>query len=562
MKPSRAAAFLVPLLAVLLAASGPAERLVRIDRSDAALVALRSLGIDVAQELRTCWLARVGPEEVRALAGLGVPVRRIDTPARGRTYLLVRVGDANALGALRRLGRVEPVEDSTAVFWTVAGDPLRVLPPEIPRKPLSPVSLLPGLRANPASPAAGAAPLVPDPAVRELVNRIEINNMLNSVRTLQDFRTRYATTPGCRAAGDYLAGYFRALGLETSLQPFTVSGFSGRNVVAQKRGTTEPKEIVIICAHYDSTSPVASRYTNAPGADDDGSGTAGVMEAARILSGRAMDFTVRFIAFDGEELGLLGSSAYAAAARAAGESILAVVNLDMIGYPDELPEDLDAVTNRESSWLLDRIQETASTYTTLSTQKVINPGDVYSDHAPFWDVGYSAMLVIEDSDPTPPNPYYHTVNDLVSTLNPRFFEDMERASFGLTVELGQPIRAGAPATPRNPAAAVSLYTGVFSAAADVTLTWTPVAGAAGYNVYRSTTPHANASKVNATPLAVAAFADRGLAAGSDYYYTIRAVSAAGVESNPSREVDVVLATDIPLTPAAAWLGRGLRRDFR
>ena len=104
--------------------------------------------------------------------------------------------------------------------------------------------------------------------------------------------------------------------------------------------------MVIVCAHYDSTSTQAT--THAPGADDNASGTAAVMEMARVLAGYQFDYTIKFIAFSAEEWGLYGSRHYAQAAKQRGEQIVGVVNLDMIGYVDLEPEDLDIVVDGQS----------------------------------------------------------------------------------------------------------------------------------------------------------------------------------------------------------------------
>jgi Zn-dependent M28 family amino/carboxypeptidase len=125
-------------------------------------------------------------------------------------------------------------------------------------------------------------------------------------------------------ARDNIQAWFESLGLTTSLDAFSYSSSTYYNVVGELTGVTNPDEIYIIGAHYDSVDN--------PGADDNASGTAAVMEAARVLSNYQFDATIRFITFDREEQGLYGSSAYAAAAALAGENILGMVNLDMIAY--------------------------------------------------------------------------------------------------------------------------------------------------------------------------------------------------------------------------------------
>ena len=103
---------------------------------------------------------------------------------------------------------------------------------------------------------------------------------------------------------------------------------TGRNVLATKTGTKYPNRQYIICAHYDDMPSGAL----APGADDNGSGTCAVLEAARLLAPFSFDYTIIFVAFDEEEQGLIGSHAYADTAYNKGDSILGVFNYDMIAW--------------------------------------------------------------------------------------------------------------------------------------------------------------------------------------------------------------------------------------
>ena len=105
---------------------------------------------------------------------------------------------------------------------------------------------------------------------------------------------------------------------------------AGEKKVATQLGTTHPDSIFIICGHYDSTSEVPE--TDAPGADDNASGTATVLTVADLLSPYSFEYTIKYICFSGEEQLLIGSSAYAQDAATAGMKIVGVLNFDMTGY--------------------------------------------------------------------------------------------------------------------------------------------------------------------------------------------------------------------------------------
>jgi photosystem II stability/assembly factor-like uncharacterized protein len=205
------------------------------------------------------------------------------------------------------------------------------------------------------------------------------------------------------------------------------------NVVATMPGTTDPEEIYIICGHYDSISQMPETY--APGADDNGTGTVGVIEAARVLKNYSFESTLRFVCFSREEQGLVGSGAYAREARARGDSIVAALNFDMIGYVDSAPEDLDVLYNGISEWLADEYMAAAALYVT--DLDIIKKYATYvgSDNSSFWDYNYPSFCGIEDSPLN--NPYYHRTTDRISTLDFDFYTDVVQAAVATLAELAR-----------------------------------------------------------------------------------------------------------------------------
>jgi hypothetical protein len=530
---------------LLFLSSFPANRgplsLIRIPKSpDLAFRVLSRLQIDVRQELGSCLLALADREDMALLRRNGVRFSILTRNAAGGDILVVRTDSPDALAALRSAGQAVAVEPGTAVFWTDAGDPSEAVPAGLPRKALSPrtvrLDLRPAASAGRPSPQAASQ----DPLIDLIVDQVSTSNLGSGVQSLQDFQTRYASTSNCEASGQYILDAFSGLGLDdVRFAPFTFAGsYNSRNVVAEKTGETYPDDIVIICAHYDSTSPAASRLTLAPGADDNASGTAAVLEAARVLASYRLDFTVRFIAFSAEEWGLYGSRAYAAAAGLAGERIVGVINLDMIAFADTMPEDLQVIVNPASGWLADRFLDAAISYGQLGATKTVDASFVYSDHAPFWDGGYPALLAIEDDPLT--NPYYHKTTDTFDKLNPGFFTSATRASVGLLAELAQPLREGYPKTPVGLTATPVVYSALFSALKAVRVTWSAQAGAAGYNIYRTNSSHLDYVKVNDSLVVGTMYSDAGVRADLPYYYVVTAVGATGLESNRSREALVAL----------------------
>jgi hypothetical protein len=218
----------------------------------------------------------------------------------------------------------------------------------------------------------------------------------------------------------------------------------------------------------------------------------------------------------------------------------------MIGYADAMPEDLDLIVNSFSEWLAERLKLAAGSYAGLATRKVVTASANYSDHAPFWDRGYPAVLAIEDQPLH--NPYYHKTTDTADKLNDVFLVSSTRAALAVLAELAQPCNPAVPKTPVGLDGRVGTYSALFSAIRAVRLTWTADSSAAGYNLYRSTTSHLNYQRLNSALLTGTSFTEKFLSPALDYYYVVTAVGSGGRESNYSREIWVKADT------AGSWTG--------
>ena len=196
-----------------------------------------------------------------------------------------------------------------------------------------------------ASPAAAVPPLpTPEVVVHDIALRISGARMKKDVEKLVSFGTRHTlssqTDPkrGIGAAVRWAEAEMKSFGLETLQTCDTVTGrrvptpTKVCNAVAIQRGTERPNDVVIITGHIDSrvTDPMNFK-ADAPGANDDGSGTAAVLEAARVLSKHKFRGTIVYAALSGEEQGLLGGKILADYAKAKGWNVIANLNNDIIG---------------------------------------------------------------------------------------------------------------------------------------------------------------------------------------------------------------------------------------
>ncbi len=213
---------------------------------------------------------------------------------------------------------------------------------------------------------------------------------------------------------DYIHDTFKELGYVPDIQAYQSEGRTVKNLVAELVGTSVPREIVVVGAHYDSV-------LGSPGANDNGSGVAAMLELARLLKDRKPGRTVRFVAFVNEEPPFyyteeMGSRVYATRARERGERITAMLSLETIGYYSDAPGSqhypfpfsffypdianfIGFVGNLSSRSLVHGALDAFRRHTAFPSEGVAAPGWItgigWSDHWSFWRVGYPAIMITD-----------------------------------------------------------------------------------------------------------------------------------------------------------------------
>jgi hypothetical protein len=286
-----------------------------------------------------------------------------------------------------------------------------------------------------------------DPAIVSALAAVHIDSLVLDLERLTGEQTvdvgngpesilsRHKLNAGNALAADWLQQRFVALGYTPVVQGFNAG--TGENILAEKVGTLHPDRKVIICGHYDA---MPGGPVNAPAADDDGSGTCSVLEAARVLAPFTFENTIVFALWDEEEQGKVGSAYYAGVAAANDDTIAAVINMDAISY-DGNGDGLMRIHTRpvaNSLAIKDSALMVNTTYGLNLNIAINNPGATYSDHASFWSEGYGAILVIEDFD-NDGNPHYHTPTDLLQYMDLAYWQDLTRLSIGTTAVLAVPV---------------------------------------------------------------------------------------------------------------------------
>jgi hypothetical protein len=254
--------------------------------------------------------------------------------------------------------------------------------------------------------------------VKGIMSAISQDSLRNYVLQLQAFYRRTTGTANLLAARDTIARRFHRFGYDdVTYDGFTFSSGgdtkTGFNVIAKKTGTVYPDYHIIVCAHYDAVAA-------SPGADDNGSGTAGVLELARVMKDSAFAVTVLFITFDAEETGLNGSMHYAQTAQAQNEKILAVFNMDMIA---------DDNNYDDANLYFGTSTRLAQTWINIAGPLVgitghLAGGSAGSDHYPFTGFVANSIFLAEYYF----SPWWHTAHDSTTHMNFEYMTRMVRAS--------------------------------------------------------------------------------------------------------------------------------------
>jgi Zn-dependent M28 family amino/carboxypeptidase len=253
-------------------------------------------------------------------------------------------------------------------------------------------------------------------------------------------------------AASYIESELEALrvpgreGLTVGSQVFNVQRRALRNVEAELKGTSRPDEIVIVGAHYDSVS-------GCPGADDNATGVAALLELARGMVASRPARTVRFVGFVNEEppffqTAAMGSLRYAATSRERGEQIVAMISVESVGYYADAPgsqrypfpfnlfypstgDFIAFVANVGSRRLLHQAMRSFRDHARLPSEGAAAPawieGIGWSDHWAFWQHGYRAIMVTDTA--LFRNPHYHTAGDTPDTID---YPRMTRLVAGLS----------------------------------------------------------------------------------------------------------------------------------
>ncbi|MEE9259184.1 MAG: M20/M25/M40 family metallo-hydrolase [Nitrospinaceae bacterium] len=265
--------------------------------------------------------------------------------------------------------------------------------------------------------------------------------------TLVGERNPYTTPVALERAGQYIAKQFETLGLRVMEESVPFGGMESTNVLGLKEGLGNSGDLFILAAHYDTVE-------NSPGADDNASAVAAMLEAARCLESVQLKTPLLFAGFTLEEYGFVGSRYYIERSHRRKERFLGMISLEMVGFRNRLPGSqsyppyVDPARYPDTGDFIVAVGNEPSTPLTLSlaegmrkaapglpveTLVVPGRGDDFtevrlSDHSPFWENGTPAVMVTDTAFFR--NPNYHRPTDTLETLDVEFIRDVAQGIAG------------------------------------------------------------------------------------------------------------------------------------
>jgi hypothetical protein len=288
-------------------------------------------------------------------------------------------------------------------------------------------------------------------AVRAVTSAVSVSRIYAYEKALTDFDSRNIAKPGNKQAAEYLFDTYQAFGYTPEYQWFSPRGaLNGQtsNVIATLKGTVNPELVYVISAHYDSVA-------GGPGADDDGSGTAALLETARILAGHPLPATVVFGSFTGEEAGLLGSREFVRRAVEAKTKVVGALNNDMVGWAND--QRLDNTIRYSNRGIRDVQHAAAMQFSALITYDALYYKG--TDAVSYYDA-YGDIVGGIGSYPVLGSPHYHQPSDVLETINFQQIAESTKTTIATIVLL-----ASSPSRVTNLEAKAG--------AGGATLTWTP-----------------------------------------------------------------------------------------
>jgi Peptidase family M28/Fibronectin type III domain/WD40-like Beta Propeller Repeat len=343
--------------------------------------------------------------------------------------------------------------------------------------------------------------------VKTIVAGVSVARIYGYEKALFDFDSKYVTQPGNKLAATFLFDRYKSFGYEPEYQPFEYRVRNGptgptANVIATLKGAVNPELVYVVSSHYDSVA-------GGPGADDDSSGTAALLETARILAGHPQPATIIFASFTGEEAGLLGSREFVRRAVDNKLQVVGALNNDMIGWSNDYR--LDNTIRYSNAGIRDVQHAAAMQFSNLITYDALYYKN--TDAAAYYEA-YGDIVGGIGSYPVLGNPHYHQPHDLLESINHQLIAEVAKTTVATVMLLAS-----------SPSRLKDLHVDGYPGSS-ASLSWTPSPekGVTGYIVSYGPAAKPEAQQVRVVKPSVTL---SGISPGTSV--AVKAVNAKGLE---------------------------------
>lgn len=368
-----------------------------------------------------------------------------------------------------------------------------------------------------------------NPLIIACMNEVSDDSLRAIIQHLQDYGTRYPLHQNRKSIALWLASRFISYGYSPSqvvLDSFPMN-FQGNqtwqyNVICTLTGNSAPGDEYHLGGHYDSYCGATS-MTAAPGADDNASATAAVLESARVMKKKNFQppCTIKFLLWAAEEVGLVGSRDYARRAHEAGSVICYYLNLDMVSNDPDTNDQIKVYRYKDCEWAGDLAADVLTRYTGLQPYFLPNLQNSGSDSYSYW-INDFPTAYFEEMDFSP---NWHRLSDTLGNCNIRYLSKVTQGSVAVIMEQQfLPYPSGFRAA---------------SARENIKLSWklSENPNVRGYNLYRTDDPgFLNPVKVNSALITDSVYIDASIPAGMQFYYRLRIAGDSSTEGAASQMV--------------------------
>ncbi len=290
--------------------------------------------------------------------------------------------------------------------------------------------------------------------IQNIVNKVSINNIINHLYNLSKIRNPEFSIENLNNASNYIINVLNNLNLKIQVESFNfkkVRGVLFNNLLAYKFGVNKRK-ILIVASHYDTVK-------TSPGADDNASSIAALLEIARLVTSLSLEYTIQFTFFTLEEYNMIGSLYHMKSLKTSNnKNIIGAIVHDGIGYVSKeynsqrkfrnidypksnIGDFLGIISNENSASLLKLYDYNVSRFIpSLNTETLIVKGNGElvkdtrrSDNAPFWDCGYKSVLITDTCQFR--NPHTHKPTDTINTLDFTFLANSTKATLAALLDI-------------------------------------------------------------------------------------------------------------------------------